>query len=218
MHLMVCARGTLRVQAGPRRPWRVAAGVLTAPDQPHAIDASGAEILLVFVDPESAAGVALAAALAEPVRLLDDAERARLAGGDPMAIMGQGGAAWIDGAIAALGGPRAAPRRPATARVRRVVRLLQELPPEADRSLAGLAAAVGWSPGRLMHAFSEEIGIPLRPYVAWLRLQRAAAAIVGGAALADAAFAAGFADAAHMSRTFRRMFGMPPSLLRARTE
>ncbi|MET0401857.1 MAG: helix-turn-helix domain-containing protein, partial [Cystobacter sp.] len=35
-----------------------------------------------------------------------------------------------------------------------------------------------------------------------------------GMPLGEAAQAAGFADAAHMSRTFRRMLGMPPSALR----
>ena len=56
--------------------------------------------------------------------------------------------------------------------------------------------------------------LPVRPYLAWLRLQRAAAAIVAGTPLATAALDAGFADAAHMSRTFRRMLGMAPSMLR----
>jgi transcriptional regulator GlxA family with amidase domain len=39
--------------------------------------------------------------------------------------------------------------------------------------------------------------------------------IVSGNPLSDAALAAGFFDAAHMSRTFRRMLGIPPSLLKA---
>jgi AraC-like DNA-binding protein len=55
----------------------------------------------------------------------------------------------------------------------------------------------------------------LRPYIAWLRLQRAAAAIAAGMPLAHAATEAGFADAAHMSRSFRRMLGISPSSLRA---
>jgi AraC-like DNA-binding protein len=86
---------------------------------------------------------------------------------------------------------------------------------ESDASLAHLADTVGLSQGRLMHAFTESIGIPLRPYLQWLKLQRAAAAIVRGASLARAAQDAGFADAAHMSRTFRRMLGASPSELRA---
>jgi transcriptional regulator GlxA family with amidase domain len=65
-----------------------------------------------------------------------------------------------------------------------------------------------------MHVFTTSLGIPLRPYLAWLRIQRAAGALVAGASIADAAAGAGFADAAHLSRTFRRMFGVPPSQMR----
>ncbi len=88
------------------------------------------------------------------------------------------------------------------------------MPADGDKSLNALASAVGLSPGRLMHAFTTSIGVPIRPYLAWLKLQRAAAAITTGTPLSQAAHAAGFADAAHMSRTFRRMFGISPSLLR----
>lgn len=98
--------------------------------------------------------------------------------------------------------------------MRKLLRLLRDDPGEADTSLEALAARVGLSPGRLMHVFTASIGTPLRPYLAWLRLQRAAAAIVGGMSLTEAAAAAGFSDGAHMSRTFRRMLGLPPSALR----
>jgi transcriptional regulator GlxA family with amidase domain len=65
-----------------------------------------------------------------------------------------------------------------------------------------------------MHAFTESVGIPLRPYLAWLKLQRAAAGVAAGRQLAQVAVSAGFADAAHMTRAFRRMFGTAPSALR----
>jgi transcriptional regulator GlxA family with amidase domain len=109
-----------------------------------------------------------------------------------------------------------AERRAVHPRVRKLLRHLAALPADADTSLAALAEVVGLSPGRLMHAFTASIGIPLRPYLGWLRLQRAAVAVVGGAPLSDAAHAAGFADAAHMTRTFRKMFGTPPSALAPR--
>lgn len=37
-----------------------------------------------------------------------------------------------------------------------------------------------------------------------------------GETLADAAHAAGFADSAHLSRTARTMFGLPPSAMQMR--
>jgi AraC-like DNA-binding protein len=216
MHIVLAVDGELAYRTTARGAWQRAAGVVTAPDVAHALDGSGVEIFLVFIDPESDVGASLRAAIGEcPLRALDAAERDAImrAGADPRAIMRADGSAWTAHVAAVLGGAREAPAtaRPVHPRVRRLVRLLRELPPEADMSLPALAAEVGLSPGRLMHAFTESIGIPLRPYLVWLRLQRAAAAIVGGLPLSEAAVAAGFTDAAHMSRTFRRMFGMVAS-------
>lgn len=58
-------------------------------------------------------------------------------------------------------------------RVHRLVHELQELPPDADLSLAALARRAGLSPSRFMRVFTESLGIPLRPYLKWLRFQRA---------------------------------------------
>src|SRR6478736_3491545 len=75
LHLVLAVKGTLSVRAaGAKRAARTA-GVLTAPDAEHAIDASGAEVVLVFFEPESAAGTALWSALEGPVRLIDADER-----------------------------------------------------------------------------------------------------------------------------------------------
>jgi AraC-like DNA-binding protein len=216
-------------RTGPEQPgslaslgpgWQEAAGVLTAPDARHEVDASGVEVLLVFLDPESEVGAALAASLPGPVRLIAERERAALlAGADPHALLRADGADWTHRALHTLAGGahQASQPRRVHPRVRRLLRLLRATDPgdeTAETSLEALARAVDLSPGRLMHAFTESLGIPLRPYLAWLRLQRAAGAIVSGRPLADAAHAAGFADAAHMTRTFRRMFGVPPSALR----
>jgi AraC-like DNA-binding protein len=95
--------------------------------------------------------------------------------------------------------------------VRRVLRYLRQ--PEVDRhctSLAHLATIAELSPSRLMHVFTESVGIPLRRYLLWLRVQRAAGAIVAGRSATDAAQIAGFADASHLTRTFRRTLGMTP--------
>jgi AraC-like DNA-binding protein len=215
MHIVVALRGELRVRAG-KASWQRAAGVLTAPDALHAIDGTDAEVLLVFLDPESDAGSALQATLDGLLHLIGRAAADALAAdADPLAIMREGGVAWTARAVDILGG-RISGRQPNVhPRVRRVLAQLRTLPVGGDVSLEALARAAHLSPGRLMHAFTESIGVPLRPYIAWLKLQRAAAALAGGAALSDAAAAAGFADAAHMSRTFRRMFGVSPSTLRA---
>jgi AraC-like DNA-binding protein len=60
-----------------------------------------------------------------------------------------------------------------------------------------------------MHAFTESVGIPVRPYILWLRLQLAACDLIDGSSVT--AYRAGFCDASHLTRTFRRMLGVTPS-------
>jgi AraC-like DNA-binding protein len=212
MHLVLSHGGSIRVEADGERSH--APGVLTAPDARHAVDARGSEVTLVFLDPESDAGERLRATLRGSARLLTATERDTIL--DDEAAATKGGTAWTDVIVGALRA-EAASRRSVHPRVRKLLRHLSGLPPSADTSLEALAAAVGLSPGRLMHVFTESVGIPLRPYLAWLRLQRAAAAIVSGVPLSQAAAMAGFADAAHMTRSFRGMFGTTPSSLREGT-
>src|SRR5262249_16448337 len=149
------------------------------------------EVTLVFLDPESDAGERLRATLDGPARWLTARERDRIVGDEATeARRLQGGTPWTDGILQALGA-EPAPRRRVHPRVRKLLRYLSALPVSADTSLEALATVVGLSPGRLMHVFTESIGIPLRPYLGWLRLQRAAAAIVCGVPLSQAAATAG---------------------------
>jgi AraC-like DNA-binding protein len=213
MHVVVSHEGLLRVEAGGEL--RRVPGVLTAPDIKHAIDARGSEVTLVFLDPESDAGERLRATLGGPARWLTTAERDRIVRDETAeSRLRQGGALWTDWIVRALGA-EPAPRRHVHPRVRKLLRHLSTLPASGDTSLEALAAAVELSPGRLMHVFTESVGIPLRPYLGWLRLQRAASAVVSGVPLSQAAALAGFVDAAHMTRSFRTMFGTTPSSLRA---
>ena len=69
---------------------------------------------------------------------------------------------------------------------------------------------MGLSPSRFLHLFTTSIGVPLRPYVLWLRLPCGARELARGKSVAGAAHAAGFSDAAHFTRTFRRMIGASP--------
>jgi AraC-like DNA-binding protein len=207
MHLVLAREGHLRVRAAGIDA--TAAGVLTAPNVSHAIDATGCEVLLVFVDPESDAGSRLATSIDGAVRVIDDDARDSLMRGATNDAMTSG--ARVVDLLAGLDRVE----RQMHPRVRVVLRHLRALPSGVDTSLAELARVARLSEGRLVHAFRESVGIPIRPYLLWLKVQRATVAIVLGESLARAAAAAGFADAAHMTRTFRRMFGMAPSAMRA---
>lgn len=95
----------------------------------------------------------------------------------------------------------------------RIVRALQILKNAPDNliSAGAVATEVALSPSRFAHLFRDQVGIPMRRYLSWLRLRNAVRLLGAGESLTTIAHAAGFADAAHFTRTFRQMFGMAPS-------
>ena len=103
-------------------------------------------------------------------------------------------------------------------KVRRAVKYLRErVGVSDDLSLKTLARISGLSQTRFMHVFTESVGVPLRTYILWLRLQRACCDLIDGHTVTQAAHNAGFSDAAHLTRTFRRMLGTTPRELAFRT-
>lgn len=96
-------------------------------------------------------------------------------------------------------------------RIRMVCNYIQAnlLEPLHVKILANLAEL---SETRFMHLFKEGIGIPVRRYVLWQRLFGAAKEMQKGKSLTEAAYEVGFSDQAHLSRTFKDMLGVQPSL------
>jgi AraC-like DNA-binding protein len=97
----------------------------------------------------------------------------------------------------------------------RILRVLVRLSTDIDLRLdAGQAAEIAClSESRFSHLFVAEVGLPFRTYLLWRRLMVAVNGVAAGSPLTNAAHDAGFADSAHFSRTFLRMFGVPASLL-----
>lgn len=79
--------------------------------------------------------------------------------------------------------------------------------PEPWRA-AEVAASLSLSESRFRHLFRQEMGIAWRPWLRWRRLLCAILILRQGGSATDAAHAAGFADSAHLSRTFRLAFGI----------
>jgi AraC-like DNA-binding protein len=83
----------------------------------------------------------------------------------------------------------------------------------APITLEQVARVAHLSPSRFRHLFAEQTGMALRPYILWRRFVSVWEHRMNGASLSTAAHAAGFADSAHLARTSRRMFGIPPSAM-----
>ncbi|MEO6917854.1 MAG: AraC family transcriptional regulator [Collimonas sp.] len=86
-------------------------------------------------------------------------------------------------------------------------------PVQQPLSGAELAASVHLSASRFTHLFRQQTGLSLSRYLLWSRLMAAVDAVARGDNMTHAAHGAGFADLAHMSRTFRNTFGVVPSEL-----
>ena len=197
--------------------WQVRAVVIPSGAE-HEM-AGGSAGLLAWIDADGLLGQALTArvrhtglpadsvaawaAAAQP--LLDNGIPAGILAGDtPSGVIDQ-----VLDTLADAGTLNEAPLHPA---LRQAVAVL---PTMLDHSvhLGQVAAAVGISASRLGHLFSDELGLPFRPYVRWARLQRAIDQVRNGGTLTDAAHTAGFADSAHLTRVCHEMFGLAPSLL-----
>lgn len=96
-------------------------------------------------------------------------------------------------------------------RIKHIVSYIKSNLTNQGIDLNALAVEACLSPGRLTHLFKNEIGIPVRPYILWCRIQAAVTAVLSGMNLTQAAHHSGFADSAHLSRTFVDMFGINPS-------
>jgi AraC-like DNA-binding protein len=178
------------------------------PDAWHEVNAQGTHVLIAFVDAESDLGAALAERAPSDVAPLSPATVAewRTQLGEPAKLTAARVEPWVTRTLLN-------DRRPPSIdhRVKRVLRDLPNRLAEADAvSLEAVAASVRLSPSRFLHLFTTSVGVPLRPYVLWLRLQCAAREMAAGRSVAEAAYAAGFSDAAHFTRTFRRMLGATP--------
>lgn len=78
---------------------------------------------------------------------------------------------------------------------------------------AKLASRINLSESRMQHLFKQQMGIPIRRYLLWMRLRQVVQLATTGESLTQAAHSAGFSDSAHFSRTFKSMFGIVASSL-----
>lgn len=185
-------------------------------DALHGFRASGA-VAFLFIAPESAVGIKLSRQLfaEQPWATINDGPLA--AALEPLrACQTSAGSASemrrIGKAILSTLPAAADPMMPDA----RVLAMLDYARHHLDGAvtLPAASAKVGLSPSRARHLFAAQTGLPFKSYVLWLRIERAVELFAAGHSLTEAAHEAGFADSAHFSRSFRRMYGLPAAALR----
>ena len=192
--------------------WAPYAASIVAAQLVHSFDARGQYVATIFIEPESTWGqlsqhryrdTGIAALPSDmfvaEANALATAYAARTTDAELIGL--------ARAAIARLCGEQA---KPGTALDPRIERAIARVRSHLDRvvPLREVAASVHLSPERFRHLFLAQTGVRYRTYVLWLRLEVALASYVQGHSLTHAAQAGGFADSAHLSRTFKKMFGI----------
>lgn len=107
---------------------------------------------------------------------------------------------------------RSPSRRPTTTAGVTAARERIDDDPAGTPTLADLAADAGLSRYQFLRAFTRLTGLPPHAYLLQRRVQHARRLVRGGLPLAEAAAASGFADQSHMTRSFKRCFGLTPGV------
>jgi AraC-like DNA-binding protein len=207
----------VRLRTSERDEWTAYGGAIIPSRQPHTMDASALRAnAVLFVEPETREGRALTELyLQAGIATLPDEQLARPAA-DLYAVWEAGGRSdAVAGAAQRVVHALTGGVEPLAVSDERVLRAVAYIKSHLDAplTLEEVAAQAYLSPSRFRHLFVEETGMALRPYILWRRFLRVWELVMTGVSLSAAAHAAGFADAAHLTRTSRRMFGFPPSAI-----
>jgi len=195
--------------------WSQFRGAIVRSHRHHQFEVDGATMAQLFIEPETVEGRLLRERFVDDISPLPEAQRLAMARLMSDALRTDAKAdAMIASARAAtllLAGV-AAPIAKGDGRVDKAIAHIRAHIHVAI-TLDQAAAAASLSPGRFRHLFVAQTGTSFRAYVLWARLNVAIQFAMKGQSWTGAAHAAGFADSAHLTRTFRRMFGMNPAAL-----
>jgi AraC family transcriptional regulator len=210
----IAAHGNFRLRDGRSSVWKSHQAALVAPDYPHQLDGRGAMLSLFYLIPETAeARQILCAGFKQGISAVPqsavDALLPRLRRHLDQGCSSEEAEELCDHLVDELSESTRAHSHIDP----RVACALEYLRSATDHQVSALeiTAAVSLSPSRLAHLFREEAGLPIRRYQLWLRLRAAIEQMAARGSLTETAHAVGFADSAHLSRTFRRMMGLAPS-------
>jgi AraC-like DNA-binding protein len=214
IQICVALNGRVRLRPDPQSRWRRYGGAIIRSDQTHQLDGSGCEVVIAYLEPESEEGRRLGAEHAA-IHSIAPTSLGAIRASAAAAVSGevnQEAATLLFGEILAQLGARPDRRGCLEDRVRQVLLAVRAEPARRWR-VAEMAEAAGLSGRRFREVFASQVGLSCRQYLLWIRLESAIRELARGAPLTEAALAAGFADAAHLTRTFRRMVGIPPSAI-----
>ena len=217
--IQICFRfeGRIRLRANDHDPWLEFDLAIVPSQQPHAMDGAGTHYgATMFVEPETREGRVLTEryhghGIAEIDRTPVKAVLPTLLA----AVLERRGRPAIVEQARRVVQLLTQDTQPAVTSDERILRAVKYVNDHlsAPITLTEVARVACLSPSRFRHLFAEQTGMALRQYILWRRFVSVWEHRMNGESLSTAAHAAGFADSAHLTRTSRRMIGIPPSLM-----
>lgn len=205
----------IRFRADDADDWTEYHGAIIPSRQPHAMDATTVQpSAVLLIEPETREGRAIAERyLRDGIASLSAADLGTLPQELFAAWHAQRSESHVAEAAQRVVRELSGGVLPRIVSDERILRAVAYIHAHLDVSLTldMVAAEACLSPSRFRHLFVEETGMALRPYILWRRMLRVWELLTVGSTLSAAAHQAGFADAAHLSRTSKSMFGFPPS-------
>jgi AraC family transcriptional regulator len=210
----VALKGGFGLRMADDGEWTEHDSAIIAPGQPHAIDGRHHEMVMLLLVPEARLAERLAPIYLQTgitrlstnvvaaVRSIFSGFEERITNGEPIDDV------CFEMVEAISGGESV----PIDSRVAQSIEWIRSSR-EHGVSVQEIAAGVELSESRFSHLFTENVRVPVRRYLLWLRLRDAIHLLARGGSLTETAHAAGFADSAHLTRTFRGMLGIAPSAL-----
>lgn len=217
------AHGALQLSVGldamPRvqldGAWRHARGMLIDTDVRHGFRCDGCLTAIGWIEGESRIGQQLRERVLDgrPYAVLDENLSVRIADAIRPVLGANATCAEAHAHWRRALGELAVDIGPEPKLDRRIAAVLEHLrtTPSPPPSVSDLARIAFLSQSRLQHVFREQVGVPIRRYLLWHRYLTALSLLADGSPVTDAAYAAGFADGAHLTRTAVRMNGYPPT-------
>src|SRR5687767_8613689 len=214
IQLVVASEGDHRVRGSDSEPWSTYSIAAIASRQPHSLDVTASEYgAVIFVEPETLEGRAITQrCITEGIIEAGTSGLREISDAMFDAWLHERKSETVASArrlVTTLGAgvDRAEITDPHI--MSAIVYINQHL----DRAITldEVASYACLSPSRFRHVFGEQTGMGLRPYILWRRFLLVWDLLMKGGTLSEAAHAAGFADAAHLSRTSVKAFGFAPS-------
>ena len=207
----------VKLRGAEHESWREYAVAIIPSRQPHALDATAAEYgAVILIEPETREGRALTELfLNDGIASVDDESRYALAPALFNTWLEHPSAGAVSRAVWDILRSLTKGVQPSVITDPRIERAVAYINSSLSGSLTleDVAKQAYLSPGRFRHLFVDQTGMALRPYILWRRFLRVWELLMAGETLSMAAHDAGFADAAHLTRTSRRMFGLAPSTI-----